>query len=109
MRHASLSFSTRWYAPRPPALPARLAAPADAPPAAVSGLLSTAIAGGALMSAAAGYLAEHQGLAQAFAVPALAYAVIAGFAVWTSGLATAAPPQDSRTTSSIGSRSDFTS
>lgn len=82
---------------------------ADAPPAAVSGLLSTAIAGGALMSAAAGYLAEHQGLAQAFAVPALAYAVIAGFAVWTSGLATAAPPQDSRTTSSIGSRSDFTS
>ena len=82
---------------------------ADAPPAAVSGLLSTAIAGGALMSAAAGYVAEHHGLAQAFAVPALAYAVITGFAVWTSGLATAAPPHDSRTTSSIGSRSDFTS
>lgn len=82
---------------------------ADAPPAAVSGLLSTAIAGGALMSVAAGYLAEHQGLAQAFAVPAFAYAVIAGFAVWTGRLATAAPPQDSRTTSSIGSRSDFTS
>lgn len=82
---------------------------ADAPPTAVSGLLSTAIAGGALMSAAAGYVAEHHGLAQAFAVPALAYAVITGFAVWTSGLATAAPPHDSRTTSSIGSRSDFTS
>lgn len=82
---------------------------ADAPPAAVSGLLSTAIAGGAVMSAAAGYLAEHLGLAQAFAVPALAYGVIAGFAVWAAGLGPAAPPQDSRTTSSIGSRSDLIS
>lgn len=82
---------------------------ADAPPAAVSGLLSTAIAGGAVMSAAAGYLAEHRGLAQAFVVPALAYGAIAGFAVWAERLAPAAPPQDSRTTSSIGSRSDLIS
>lgn len=82
---------------------------ADAPPAAVSGLLSTAIAGGAVMSAAAGYLAEHLGLAQAFAVPALAYGVIVGFAVWAARLVPAAPPQDSRTTSSIGSRSDLIS
>lgn len=82
---------------------------ADAPPAAVSGLLSTAIAGGAVMSAAAGYLAEHLGLAQAFAVPMLAYGVIAGFAVWAARLAAVAPPQDSRTTSSIGSRSDLIS
>lgn len=82
---------------------------ADAPPAAVSGLLSTAIAGGALMSAAAGYLAERLDLAQAFAVPALAYGAIAGFAVWVARLAPAAPPQDSRTTNSIGSRSDLIS
>lgn len=82
---------------------------ADAPPAAVSGLLSTAIAGGAVMSAAAGYLAEHLGLAQALALPALAYGAIAGFAAWAARLAPAAPPQDSRTTNSIGSRSDFIS
>lgn len=81
---------------------------ADAPPAAVSGLLSTAIAGGALLSVAAGFLAERHGLASAFAVPALAYGAIFAFAIWTGTLA-AAPPQDSRTTSSIGRRSDFTS
>lgn len=79
---------------------------ADAPPAAVSGFLSSAIVGGAVLSAASGYLAEHLGLAQAFAVPALAYGVIAGFAVWAARLA---PPQDSRTISSIGSRSDLIS
>lgn len=81
---------------------------ADAPPAAVSGLLSTAIAGGALLSVVAGTLAERQGIAAAFAVPALAYGAIAGFA-FRALRKSAAPPQDSRTTSSIGSRSDLTS
>lgn len=80
---------------------------ADAPPAAVSGLLSTAVAGGALMSVVAGYLAETHGIGHAFAVPAAAYGVIAVFAIWTGRLAAA--PQDSRTTRSIGNRSDLTS
>ncbi len=81
---------------------------ADAPPAAVSGLLSTAIAGGALLSAVAGYLAEHQGIAAAFTVPAFAYGAVAAFGFWALRRPTK-PPQDSRTTSSIESRSDLTS
>lgn len=81
---------------------------ADAPQAAVSGLLSTAIVGGAALSVAAGLIAQHIGIAQAFAVPALAYGAIAGFAVWALRLSPA-PPQDSRTTSSSGSRSDLIS
>lgn len=81
---------------------------ADAPQAAVAGLLSTAIVGGALLSIAAGLLAQDIGLAQAFGVPALAYGAIAGFAIWALRLAPP-PPQDSRTTSSIGRRSDLIS
>lgn len=81
---------------------------ANAPQGAVSGLLSTAIAGGAVLSITAGYLADHAGLARAFVVPACAYVAIFAFAVWASRLAPA-PPQDSRTTSSIGSRSDLIS
>lgn len=81
---------------------------ADAPPGAVAGLLATAIAGGALLSATAGRLAEHGGIALAFAVPACAYGAIGVFALWALRLASAAPPHDPRTTSSTGRRSDFT-
>ncbi len=51
-----------------------------APAAAVSGLLCTAIAGGALVSILVGELADRVGIAQAFVVPMLAYAVIGVFA-----------------------------
>jgi FHS family L-fucose permease-like MFS transporter len=56
---------------------------ADAPPAAVSGLLSTAVAGGAVLSVTAGFFADQVGIAFAFAVPACAYVAIIGFAFWS--------------------------
>ncbi|WP_277275155.1 MFS transporter [Novosphingobium cyanobacteriorum] len=81
---------------------------ADAPPAAISGLLSTAVAGGAVMSMTAGYFADRVGIAFAFAVPACAYVAIIGFALWIAGRSRWLP-HDSRITSSVGSRSDLTS
>jgi len=53
----------------------------NAPSSAVSGLMCTAIAGGALISIIVGELADRIGLAQAFWVPMLAYGLIAGFAL----------------------------
>jgi FHS family L-fucose permease-like MFS transporter len=51
-----------------------------APASAVSGLLCTAIAGGAVISILVGEMADHTGLAQAFLVPLAAYGLIALFA-----------------------------
>jgi FHS family L-fucose permease-like MFS transporter len=51
-----------------------------APVAATSGLLCMAIVGGAVLPPAVGLIADHIGLALAFAVPATAYVGIAGFA-----------------------------
>jgi FHS family L-fucose permease-like MFS transporter len=48
--------------------------------AATSGLLCMAIVGGAVLPPAVGMIADHSGLAAAFAVPAAAYLCIAGFA-----------------------------
>lgn len=76
---------------------------ADAPPAAVSGLLSTAIGGGALISIAVGEAGDRFGIGPAFAVPLCAYVLIAVFA-----LLAAVPPQDPRMTRSVGRRSDLT-
>ncbi|WP_164852613.1 MFS transporter [Novosphingobium umbonatum] len=61
-----------------------------APASAVSGLLCTAIAGGALISILVGEMADHTGLAQAFLVPLVAYGLIALFAalkpaIWPQG------------------------
>jgi FHS family L-fucose permease-like MFS transporter len=52
----------------------------QAPQSATSGLLCTAIAGGALISIMVGELADHIGIGQAFVVPMAAYVVIAIFA-----------------------------
>ena len=76
---------------------------ASAPPAAVTGLASMATAGGALVSIAAGWVADHLGPAAAFGVPALAYLAVSVFALVAGA---ARPPQDSRTTSSVGRRTD---
>ncbi|MCW1383760.1 hypothetical protein OLX02_13100 [Novosphingobium sp. KCTC 2891] len=80
----------------------------EAPAAAVSGLLATATAGGAALSIAAGLVGDRFGLTRSLIVPAIAYAAIAGFAFAVSrqsGLRRA--PQDARTTSSVGKRSDL--
>lgn len=79
-----------------------------APLAAVSGLLSTAIIGGALISVAVGWVGDRFGLGNAFAVPMGAYLLIAIFAVLAARFrAAAAAPQESRMTSSVGKRSDL--
>ncbi|HEX4294084.1 MAG TPA: glucose/galactose MFS transporter [Rhizomicrobium sp.] len=52
-----------------------------APVAATSGLLCMAIVGGAVLPVIAGLVADRAGLALAFFVPAVSYAVIAGFAL----------------------------
>lgn len=54
---------------------------ASATPAAVSGLLSTAIGAGALISIAVGWAGDHFGISHAFAVPMLAYLLIAIFGI----------------------------
>lgn len=54
---------------------------ASAPPAAVSGLLSMAIGAGALISIAVGWAGDRFGIGHAFAVPMLAYLLIALFGV----------------------------
>ena len=51
-----------------------------APVAATSGLLCMAIVGGAVLPVIAGLTADHAGIALAFFVPAVSYAVIATFA-----------------------------
>jgi FHS family L-fucose permease-like MFS transporter len=51
-----------------------------APVAATSGLLCMAIVGGAVLPVIAGLIADHAGIALAFFVPAVSYAVIATFA-----------------------------
>jgi FHS family L-fucose permease-like MFS transporter len=51
----------------------------SAPAAATSGLLCTAIIGGAILPPLVGAVADHAGLARAFLVPAAAYLLIAGF------------------------------
>ena len=53
---------------------------AEAPQSAVSGMLCTAIAGGALISIIMGELADHLGIGLAFLAPMAAYAAIAAFA-----------------------------
>ena len=82
---------------------------ATASSAAVSGLLSTATAGGALVSIAGGWVGDMSGMATAFFVPMLAYLAVALFAV---AAGRARPdrqhPQELRTTSSVGKRSDLT-
>jgi FHS family L-fucose permease-like MFS transporter len=54
--------------------------------AATSGLLCMAIVGGAVLPPAVGLIADHAGLRAAFAVPAAAYLILAGFAflAWRS-------------------------
>ena len=52
-----------------------------APAAATSGLLCTAIIGGAFLPLLAGHIADSRSLFAAFIVPALAYCAIAGFAI----------------------------
>jgi FHS family L-fucose permease-like MFS transporter len=61
-----------------------------APVPATSGLLCMAIVGGAVLPPIAGLIADHAGLALAFVVPALSYAIIAGFAL-AGGKACASP------------------
>lgn len=80
-----------------------------APLAAVSGLLSTAIIGGALISVAVGWVGDRFGIGNAFAVPLGAYLVIAVFAALAARCPSvaAAAPQESRMTSSVGKRSDL--
>lgn len=78
-----------------------------APPAAVSGLLSTAIAGGAILSVLVGWTGEHFGFALCFLIPMAAYVLIALFAACAARNPGAAP-QDSRMTSSVGNRSERT-
>ena len=53
----------------------------QAPVAATSGLLCMAIVGGAVLPVIAGLVADRAGIALAFFVPAVSYAVIAGFAL----------------------------
>jgi len=80
-----------------------------APSAAVSGLLSTAIAGGAILSALVGWTGEHFGFGLCFVIPMLAYGLIALFAACGAVLPSAdKAPQDSRTTSSVGNLSERT-
>lgn len=80
-----------------------------APSAAVSGLLSTAIAGGAILSALVGWTGEHFGFAVCFLVPMLAYGLIALFAGFGALLPSVdKAPQDSRMTSSVGNLSERT-
>lgn len=52
-----------------------------APQGSVSGLLCLAIAGGGVLPLLVGRLADMESLSAAFAVPALAYGLIAGFAI----------------------------
>jgi FHS family L-fucose permease-like MFS transporter len=56
-----------------------------APPAATSGLLILAVGPGAALPLLAGGIADSAGLGWAFAVPALAYLYILGFALSSSG------------------------
>lgn len=80
-----------------------------APSAAVSGLLSTAIAGGAILSVLVGWTGEHFGFGLCFVIPILAYGLIALFAACGAVLPSAdKAPQDSRTTSSVGNLSERT-
>ncbi|NOW45311.1 FHS family L-fucose permease-like MFS transporter [Novosphingobium sp. SG751A] len=80
-----------------------------APSAAVSGLLSTAIAGGAILSVLVGWTGEHFGFALCFVIPMLAYGLIALFGTCGSILPSAdKAPQDSRITSSVGNLSERT-
>ncbi len=82
---------------------------AAAPPAAVSGLLSMSIGGGALISVAVGWVGDRFGISAAFAVPMCAYLYVLVFAVLAVILpGSSPPPQESRTTSSVGKRSDLT-
>lgn len=78
-----------------------------APSAAVSGLLSTAIAGGAILSVLVGWTGEHWGFGLCFVIPMVAYVLIGLFAACAArSPAIGTPPQDSRTTSSVGNRSE---
>ncbi|MEI9932984.1 MAG: sugar MFS transporter [Rhizomicrobium sp.] len=61
-----------------------------APTAATSGLLCMAIVGGAILPVVTGFTADRLGIALAFCVPAVSYAVIAVFAL--SGTGRAAQP-----------------
>lgn len=80
-----------------------------APSAAVSGLLSTAIAGSAILSVLVGWTGEHFGFGLCFVIPMLAYGLIALFAACGAVLPSAdKAPQDSRTTSSVGNLSERT-
>jgi FHS family L-fucose permease-like MFS transporter len=80
----------------------------EAPATAVSGLLATATAGGAVLSIAAGIIGDRFGLARSLIVPAIAYGVVIGFALAVSRQSgPPPPPQESRTTSSVGNRSDL--
>jgi FHS family L-fucose permease-like MFS transporter len=54
---------------------------ANAPTASTSGLLCTAIVGGAILPVITGLTADHLGVALAFFVPAVSYVVIAAFAM----------------------------
>jgi FHS family L-fucose permease-like MFS transporter len=54
---------------------------AHAPMASTSGLLCTAIVGGAILPVMTGYTADHIGLASAFFVPSVSYIVITIFAL----------------------------
>jgi FHS family L-fucose permease-like MFS transporter len=49
---------------------------------AASSLLIMAIIGGAILTAAIGWLSDRAGIATAMLVPAAAFAVIVGFALW---------------------------
>ena len=53
----------------------------QAPTAPTSGLLCTAIVGGAILPVMAGYTADHVGLTLAFLIPSVSYVVIAIFAL----------------------------
>ncbi|KAG5730818.1 hypothetical protein E4T56_gene10363, partial [Termitomyces sp. T112] len=65
-----------------------------APSAAVSGLLSTAIAGGAILSVLVGWTGEHWGFGLCFVIPMVAYVLIGLFAACAArSPAFGTPPQ----------------
>ena len=91
-----------------PVIFAATLARSPAPPAAVSGLLTMATGGSALISLAVGWAGDRFGIGTAFAVPLCAYLLIALFALIAGASPAAArPPQDSRMTNSVGRRSDL--
>jgi FHS family L-fucose permease-like MFS transporter len=53
-----------------------------------SGIMCTAIVGGAFVPVAFGAVADQAGLALALAVPAICYAIIASYGWWTAKQAT---------------------